>query len=89
MTPGMVGVMTPEEPHITLAGIGLDATTVARSVEAAFGRMGRMPNQPKTPQRTVRVPDDVWERAKVRAEARGETVSDVVRRALERYGRAK
>jgi predicted HicB family RNase H-like nuclease len=89
----MVGVMTPEK--INVDGV-LDPEEVGRIVEAALkpwresaARIGPVPNQPKTPQRTVRVPDDVWERAKVRAEARGETVSDVVRRALERYGRAK
>jgi len=45
----------------------------------------RVPNQPKTPQRTVRVPDAVWDQAKRIAEARGETLSDVIRAALERY----
>lgn len=47
-----------------------------------------MPNQPRTPQRTVRIPDAVWESAQVRASQRDETVSDVVRRALERYATA-
>jgi antitoxin component of RelBE/YafQ-DinJ toxin-antitoxin module len=47
----------------------------------------RVPNQPKTPQRTVRVPDDVWVKAKAAAEKRGETLSDVIRRALERYAK--
>ena len=45
------------------------------------------PNKPKTPQRTVRVPDDVWAAAKARAEQRGETVTDAIVRALKRYGR--
>ena len=44
-----------------------------------------MPNQPKTPIRTVRVGDSLWEAAQVTAAARDETVSDVVRRALEEY----
>lgn len=35
--------------------------------------------------RTVRVPDDLWTAAKGKAAERGETVSDVLRRALERY----
>lgn len=43
------------------------------------------PNQPKTPIRGVRVPDELWEAARATAEERGETVSDVVRRALEAY----
>lgn len=44
-----------------------------------------MPNQPKTPLRNVRVSNELWEAALVKAEDRGETVSEVVRRALERY----
>jgi predicted DNA-binding protein len=45
----------------------------------------RVPNQPKTPNRTVRVPADLWDRAKRVAERRGETLSQVVRQALEAY----
>lgn len=44
-----------------------------------------MPNQPKTPVRSVRVPDGLWDAAKVRTAARGETVTDVVVRALNEY----
>ena len=44
-----------------------------------------MPNQPKTPSRNVRVSDELWRAALAKAEERGETVADVVRRALERY----
>lgn len=44
-----------------------------------------MPNQPKTPIRTIRVGDPLWEAAQEVAAERGESVSDVVRRALERY----
>ena len=46
-----------------------------------------MPNQPKTPARAVRVEDALWHRAQVRAVARGETVSEAIRRFLERYTR--
>lgn len=45
----------------------------------------RVPNQPKTPPRSVRVSDDLWSAAKAKAEERGETVTDVIVRALERY----
>jgi antitoxin component of RelBE/YafQ-DinJ toxin-antitoxin module len=48
-----------------------------------------MPDQPKTPLRSVRVPDDVWQAAQARAAEKGESVSDVVRRALTRYARRK
>jgi hypothetical protein len=46
-----------------------------------------MPNQPKTPARSVRVGVDLWQAAKAKAEERGETVTDVIVRALERYVR--
>lgn len=40
---------------------------------------------PGTRLRNVRVADDLWERAKVVAERREESLSDVMRAALERY----
>ena len=46
-----------------------------------------MPNAPKTPLRNVRVSDDLWNAAMAMAEQRGETLSDVIRRALERYAK--
>lgn len=45
----------------------------------------RVPNTPGTPRRTVRVPDEVWEAAQAKAAERQETLSDVIRRALETY----
>lgn len=53
------------------------------------GKLSRVPNQPKTPQHTIRVPDELWAAAKAKATERGESVSDIVRRALERYVKAK
>lgn len=44
-----------------------------------------MPNQPKTPHRAVRVPDELWAAAKAATEARGETIAQVIRRALTDY----
>jgi hypothetical protein len=46
-----------------------------------------MPNQPRpdNPARAIRVPDGLWHAAQAKAADRGETVSDVVRKALERY----
>jgi len=38
-----------------------------------------------TPLRNVRVEDELWERARVAAEARETDVSTVIRRALETY----
>lgn len=51
------------------------------------GVMTRVPNKPKTPLRSFRIPDDIYEAAQKKAAEKGETVSDVVRRALERYGK--
>jgi predicted CopG family antitoxin len=47
--------------------------------------VGRVPNQPKTPIRCFRIPDDLYRATQAKAEERGESVSDVIRRALERY----
>lgn len=44
-----------------------------------------MPNQPKTPSRNVRIPDDLWEQAKAVAAEREETLTEVILRALRRY----
>lgn len=49
--------------------------------------MPRVPNQPATPKRSVRVPDELWEAAMRVAQDRGETVTDVILRALTRYVR--
>lgn len=45
-----------------------------------------MPKQPMK-NRVVRVPDKVWEAAKVRADEKDESISDAIRKFLERYGR--
>ena len=46
-----------------------------------------MPNQPRAdnPARAIRVPDALWHAALAKAAERGETVSAIVRAALERY----
>jgi antitoxin component of RelBE/YafQ-DinJ toxin-antitoxin module len=46
-------------------------------------------DQPRkdNPARGIRIPDDLWTRAKARADERGETVSEAVRKFLERYVR--
>jgi hypothetical protein len=44
-----------------------------------------MPNQPKTPNRAMRVPEDLWAHAKRVSAERGETVTAVVVAALQRY----
>lgn len=37
--------------------------------------------------RTIRIPDEIWLPAKAKAEAEGETLSDVIREALRAYAR--
>ena len=49
--------------------------------------MPSVPNQPATPNRTIRVPDEVWEAARRKAQDRGETITAVIIRALIRYAR--
>lgn len=44
-----------------------------------------MARETHTPLRNVRVSDEVWQPARERAAENGETVSDVVRRALVEY----
>lgn len=41
------------------------------------------------PTRNIRVPDVLWAAAKAKADERGDNLSEVIRRALERYVRAK
>lgn len=47
--------------------------------------MTPVPNKPKTPLRSFRIPDSVYRAAQAKAAEKGETLTDVVRRALERY----
>jgi hypothetical protein len=49
-----------------------------------------MANQPRpgNEARAVRVEQELWDAAKARASERSETVSGVIRRALQRYARA-
>jgi hypothetical protein len=43
------------------------------------------PNVPRTPHRTIRVPDDLWAAAMRIAHERGEVLSDVIRDCLREY----
>lgn len=46
-----------------------------------------MPDQEKTPRRTVRVDDELWHAAQQQAAERGETLSDAIREFLRIYVR--
>lgn len=43
------------------------------------------PNQPRTPGHTIRIPDEIWNALRERADERGETMTAVVLRALRLY----
>ena len=51
--------------------------------------MTPVPNKPKTPIRSFRIPEDLYEQAKAKAAERGESLTDVVKAALERYVKRK
>lgn len=48
-------------------------------------KVATVPNQPKTPVRTVRIADEIWAELKKRAAAQGVTASDLLREALEKF----
>ena len=39
----------------------------------------------KTPLRAIRIQPDIWDAVKAKAEQNGETVSDIVREAIQQY----
>lgn len=41
-----------------------------------------VPNQPKTPARSLRIPDEEWDALKAEAATNGETITDLVRRIV-------
>lgn len=47
--------------------------------------MATVANQPKTPHRTIRVPDDVWKPAVVKAQSEGRNLSELIREWLIEY----
>ena len=61
------------------------ARMILTRLASSTGTIGVMPNKPKTPIRTMRVSDELWESAQAAAASQGESVSDVIRKALERY----
>lgn len=46
-----------------------------------------VPNQPKTPMRSLRVSEEQWQLWRKAAEAEGETLSDVIRAVMDRHSR--
>lgn len=48
-----------------------------------------MPNAPKTPTRTIRVPDSLWKAVQYKAAKEGVTVTSVIIEALEAYSKGR
>jgi len=44
-----------------------------------------VPNSPATPARSVRIPDELWATLRAVADERGETITDVILRAIRQY----
>jgi predicted transcriptional regulator len=44
-----------------------------------------MPNAPKTPTRTIRVPDELWKNVQNKASQNGVTVTSIIIKALEDF----
>lgn len=59
-------------------------TLLQRCVHAALNARW-VPNKPGTPTHSIRVPDDLWQAVVNKARERGETLTDVVIRALKAY----
>lgn len=69
--------------HVTLVYMHL--TTQPRNTAHAPGTLGRVPNQPKTPNRAIRVDTTLWRAAQEKAAAEGRTVTGVIVDYLRRY----
>lgn len=51
------------------------------------GKIVRVPNQPATPKRSIRVPDEMWLTARANAAERGEDLASIVRDAIDKYNK--
>lgn len=61
------------------------SSEITRAMRRQRGMMGAVANQPKTPHRTVRVPDEVWLPAVKKAKAEDTTLSEKIREWLTTY----
>ncbi|WP_440710685.1 hypothetical protein [Herbiconiux sp. YIM B11900] len=53
--------------------------------EAGFWHDGAMPNQPKTPHKSFRIPPELYAAAQAKAASEDRTLTDVVKELLQRY----
>jgi len=76
---------------LSSGGVGAAVPTppASASVVHTPGMIRRVPNQPKTPIRGFRIPDELYAAARAKAAERGEDLSTVVRASLERYVKRK
>jgi hypothetical protein len=59
--------------------------TQPRQTANAPGSIARVPNQPKTPNRVIRVDTALWRAAQEKAAAEGRTLTNVIVTYLRRY----
>lgn len=58
---------------------------VSQETANAPDTIGRVPNQPKTPNRALRVEEPLWRAAQAKAKAEGRTLTSVIVACLRRY----
>lgn len=65
--------------------VHMHPSTQSRNPAHAPGTLGRVPNQPKTPNRVIRVETTLWRAAQEKAAAEGRTLTGVIVAYLKRY----
>ena len=65
--------------------VHMHRTTQARKTANAPGSISRVPNQPKTKNRVLRVEESLWRAAQEKAKAEGRTLTGVIVAYLKRY----
>lgn len=65
--------------------VHMHLATQSRENANAPGTLSSVPNQPKTPNRVVRVETSLWRAAQEKARAEGRTMTNVIVTYLKRY----
>ena len=65
--------------------VHMHLTTQPGVTAHAPGTIARVPNQPKTPNRVLRVEESLWRAAQEKARAEGRTLTSVIVAYLKRY----
>jgi hypothetical protein len=82
-------LLNEERVRAGLAPLETRKRTPRRTPEPSVPCNDTMPNKPVTPLRSIRISDTLWQAAQAKAAEKGETVTDVIRAALEKYVRSK